>query len=101
MAEGGLLRVGGDGQEVPGDAAPADAVRPQEQEVAGRLLGAEAEDDDGGGGGELILEVGPIKVARWQNLIPSCPWIVSGWRVWGRNPRRGRDQILQRSVAEP
>ena len=38
------------------------------------------------------------KVARWQNLIPSFPWIVEGW---GRNPRKGRDQILQRSVAEP
>ena len=41
------------------------------------------------------------KVARWQNLIPSFPWIAPGWRVWGRNPRKGRDQILQRSVAEP
>ena len=34
------------------------------------------------------------KVTRWQNLIPSFPWIVPGWRVWGRNPRKGRDQIL-------
>ena len=41
------------------------------------------------------------KVARWQNLIPSFPWIAPGWRAWGRNPRKGRDQILQRSVAEP
>ena len=41
------------------------------------------------------------KVARWQNLIPSFPWIVPGWRVWGCNPRKGRDQILRRSVAEP
>ena len=40
-------------------------------------------------------------VASWQNLIPSFPWIAPGWRVWGRNPRKGRDQILQRSVAEP
>ena len=40
-------------------------------------------------------------VARWQNLIPSFPWIAPGWRVWGRNPRKGRDQILQCSVAEP
>ena len=22
-------------------------------------------------------------VARWQNLIPSSPWIVPGWRAWG------------------
>ena len=41
------------------------------------------------------------KVSRWQNLIPSFPWIVPGWRAWGRNPRKGRDQILLRSVAEP
>ena len=34
------------------------------------------------------------KVARWQNLIPSSPWIAPGWRAWGRNPRKGRDQIL-------
>ena len=24
-----------------------------------------------------------FKVARWQNLIPSFPWIATGWRVWG------------------
>ena len=34
------------------------------------------------------------KVARWQNLIPSFPWIAPGWRAGGRNPRKGRDQIL-------
>ena len=43
----------------------------------------------------------PDKVARWENLIPSFPWIAPGWRAWGRNPRKGRDQILQRCVAEP
>ena len=36
-----------------------------------------------------------------KNLIPSFPWIAPGWRVGERNPREGRDQILQRSVAEP
>ena len=41
------------------------------------------------------------KVARWQYLIPSFPWIAPGRMAWGRNPRKGRDQILQRSVAEP
>ena len=41
------------------------------------------------------------KGARWQNLIPSFPWIATGWRAWGRNPRKGRDLILQPSVAEP
>ena len=35
------------------------------------------------------------KVARWQNLIPSFPRIAPGWRAWGRNIRKGRDQILQ------
>ena len=41
-------------------------------------------------------------VARAQNLIPSFPWIAPGWRAWwGHNPREGRDQILQRSIAEP
>ena len=34
------------------------------------------------------------KVARWQNLIPYSPWIAPGWRAWGSNPRKGRDQIL-------
>ena len=47
-----------------------------------------------------------LSVARWQNLIPSFPWIAPGWRAWGRNPpwrnpRKGRDQILQRTIAEP
>ena len=41
------------------------------------------------------------KVARWQNLIPSFPWIAPEGRVWGCNPRKGMDQILQGSVAEP
>ena len=40
-------------------------------------------------------------VARWQNLIPSFPWIGPGWIAWECNPRKGRDLILQRSVAEP
>ena len=34
------------------------------------------------------------KVARWQNLIASRP---PPWR----NPRKGRDRILQRGVAQP
>ena len=28
------------------------------------------------------------------NLIPSFPWIVPGWRAWGRNPRKGRNLML-------
>ena len=56
----------------------------------------------GGGVGHAALPPPPdARVARWQNLIPSFPWIAPGWRAWGRNPRKGRDQILQRSVAEP
>ena len=35
-----------------------------------------------------------ISVARWQNFDPPRP---PPWR----NPKKGRDQILQRSVAEP
>ena len=42
-----------------------------------------------------------LRYATLQNWIPSFPWIAPGWRAWGRNPRKGRDQILQRSVAEP
>ena len=38
-----------------------------------------------------------LRYATLQNLIPSFPWIAPGWRAWGRNPRKGRDQILQRS----
>ena len=61
---------------------------------------------DGGGAAQdeehVRQETGAFTmVARWQNLIPSFPWIAPGWRAWGRNPRKGRDQILQRSVAEP
>ena len=44
--------------------------------------------------------MGELSVARWQNLTPSFPWIAPGWRAWGRSPRKGRDQILQRSGAE-
>ena len=32
------------------------------------------------------LETFRYSVARWQNLIPSFPWIAPGWRAWGRNP---------------
>ena len=35
------------------------------------------------------------KVARWQILVPSFPWIAPGWRAWERNPRKGRDQIFK------
>ena len=35
-----------------------------------------------------------IRVARWQNLIASFPWIAPPRPPpWG-NPRKGRDQIL-------
>ena len=52
--------------------------------------------------GQVQEFLGPEgKVARWQNLIPSFRWIAPGWRAWGRNLRKGRDQILQRSVVEP
>ena len=55
MAAVGLLRVGGHGEALPGHAAPAHALRPQEQAAAGGLLGAEAKDHDNGGGGQLNI----------------------------------------------
>ena len=66
--------------------------RPQRAQVA-VLLHEQLQEDDG--------QTAPRKVARWQILIPSFPWIVPGWRAWGCNPGKGWDQILQRSVAEP
>ena len=39
--------------------------------------------------------------ATLQNLIPSFPWNAPPRPPPWRNPRKGRDQILQRSVAEP
>ena len=40
----------------------------------------------------------PVSVARWQDSIPSFPWI-GAWRA--RGAIQGRDHILQHSVAEP
>ena len=37
------------------------------------------------------------KVARWQNLIPSFPWIAPGWRVGGAI--QGKEGIKFCSVA--
>ena len=59
-----------------------------------------AEEAERGRGAVVQLEDWRVyvgKVARWQNLIPSFPWIAPGWRLCGRNPRKGRDQIMQRS----
>ena len=42
-----------------------------------------------------------LRYAALQNLIPSFPWIAPPCPPPWHNPRRGRDQILQRSVAEP
>ena len=38
-------------------------------------------------------------VARWQNLIPSFPWIAPGWRAWGRNPNFAIWQHLMSCVS--
>ena len=50
-----------------------------------------------------IFFITPIvtNVARLQNVIPSFPWIAPPHPPPWRNPRKGRDQILQRSVVEP
>ena len=37
-----------------------------------------------------------LDCARVEGLLGG-----TGWRAWGRNPRKGRDQILLHSVAEP
>ena len=42
-----------------------------------------------------------LRYAALQNLIPSFPWIAPPRPPPWRNPRKGRDQILQSSVAEP
>ena len=41
-----------------------------------------------------FLTVLKTKVARWQNLIPSFPWIAPPRPPHWHNPRKGRDQIL-------
>ena len=70
----------------------------------GRLLGrvpALLEDEvDDGAAIKVILITLTVKlhcivgivtsVARWQNLMPSFPWIAPGWRAWGPNPRKER-----------
>ena len=42
-----------------------------------------------------------LRYATLQNLIPSFPWIAPPRPPPWRNPRKGGDQILQRSVVEP
>ena len=42
-----------------------------------------------------------LRYATLQNLIPSFPWIAPGRRAWGRNPRKGRDQILPSGKWQP
>ena len=46
----------------------------------------------------LVVDVVPGDgVARWQNLIPSFPWIAPGWRAWGAI--QGKEGIKFCSVA--
>ena len=75
-----------------------DIVRRQQQLRLWRLL-----QDFQPGDGEEGVGKAQVKgsVARWQHLIPSFPWIAPGWRCCGRNPRKERDQILQRSRSLP
>ena len=42
----------------------------------------------------------PLRYALLQNLIPSFPWIGPGWTAKGRNQKKARDHIWQRSIAE-
>ena len=71
-----------------------------------RVRRKRTEEREGGGTEPLLrsscfFQQRESKDARWQNMIPSFPWIVSGWRAGGHNPRKGRDHILQCSIAEP
>ena len=36
----------------------------------------------------VVVEVVVACVARWQNLIPSFPWIAPGWRAWSQSKER-------------
>ena len=85
-ADAGVALEGG--RRVPGDVSRA---RSQAEGHRHRSLGAPLPQG----------EASHIKVARWQNLILTFPWIVPAWRAWGHNLRKGRDPILQQRVAEP
>ena len=58
--------------------------------------------DDDGGRVTVVTVVTPaavmgtpgVKVARWQNLIPSFPLDCARVEGVAHNPRKGRDQIL-------
>ena len=54
----------------------------------------------------LILDHQGCHMAKFDLFLSlDCARVegvgAPGWRVWGRNSRMGRDQILLRSVAEP
>ena len=41
------------------------------------------------------------RVARWQNLIPSFPWIAPGWRAGPGSAIQGMERIQFCSVVKP
>ena len=47
------------------------------EEGVGAAVGRARQEEEG-----RAVEPAP-KVARWQNLIPSFPWIAPGWRACG------------------
>ena len=49
-------------------------ARPPPRLVRNAYLEAEAE--------ARVAPLLQVSVARWQNLIPSFPWIAPGWRAW-------------------
>ena len=52
-----------------------------------------------GGGRGHPLTTCKCRVTRWQNVMPSFPWIAPGWVGGrGRNPRKRKDQILHCNV---
>ena len=105
-AELARSRGGAGASRMSGSAHSSGAVTARSASAAVHVVRPASGSSDGGKGGDEKGDAMPMnamkgKVARWQNLIPSFPWIEPGWRAGGRNPRKGRDKVLQRSIAEP
>ena len=54
----------------------------------GEGLPEEERDEPNADDGADEAEDDACKVAIWQNLIPSFPWIVPGWRAGSAIPRQ-------------
>ena len=53
-----------------------------------------------GDNADAIVKEDPLEmmnrssVARWQNLIPSFPWIAPGWRLGGGGQSKERKESI-------